>query len=174
MKNLKKYLTFTTIIAIFSFIVLMLFFTPCITLRSASGFSEPDHILSLFKAMFGCTIALPGQNAISDPIKIAPCAGLILAFVFLIIGILLSIAKNKIKLLGFVATAFYITSGILVACAVPLVIASNYGLSQYGTSYKVGYYGWTIAIATLICFSGLCQFIDCVASFAKPKVQEVY
>jgi len=171
MKKLKKYLTFTNIIAIFSFAVLMLFFCPCFTFTNKQGGDTPDHYINLFHATFGTKI--PGIAELAADITLTPCAGLIIAFVFLIIGIGLSIAKNRIKYLGFAASAFYITSGVLIACAVPLIVHSNYGnMSQMYYYFK--YFGWAIAIATLICFAGFCQFIDAVASIAKPKVQEVY
>ncbi len=170
---MKKYLTFTNFIALFAFITLMLFFTPCIQFVGKFD-SKVKVLINLFQASFGTTILNP--SGLVKDVNVYACAGLIIAFVFLVIGILLSIAKNKVKLIGFLASAFYITSGILIACALPLVKNANYESigSVYGTAYRVYYYGWTYAIATLVLLIGVTAFFETIASTAKPKVQEVY
>lgn len=165
---MKKYITFNNFLLVIALGIFFMGFAPCI---KATNIQEDEaFVINLFKATFGGQIS----TIASTPIKLIPCAGLIAAFVCAIIAMVNTILKNKCRYCSLLATPFYLTAGILVACSKLLFVSTNYMVS-IGSFISTFYItGWTIAIACMFCIIGVFSLIDAAVTLAKPKAKEVY
>ena len=168
---MKKYLKLQNIIAALGIVCILLYFCPSFSIYqpSSEGGSSLGTV-NLFIATFGG--AIPNSATYSNA-RLVTCAGLLLAFIFTIVAIAFCVSKIKFKFGSLIACPFFITSGILLFCALPMLRFTNYnrGLSE---SFQLGLYGWSIAIGVIFCVLGVLCLIDTMMTFAKPKVQEVY
>ncbi len=123
---------------------------------------------NLFIATFGGSFSLgyPGGN-----FSFVPCAGLIVAFCLSVVAIILTFLKCKFRLAALFAFPFYIAAGVLVACTIPLVNATNLGVISFTQDYSM--IGGSITVATMWCVLGFFALIDFIAAAAKPKQQPV-
>ncbi len=168
---MKKYVTFTSLLAVLGFAFLMLWFTPAI--QFVSHDDNYKQLLNFFQSAFGTGIAMPG---VEPAVSSFACAGLIVAFIFMIFGIILNFISNKNKLFNLLAGAFYIASGALVLCALAMVNYVNINVEGgIGTMGKfVAYEGFIIAVGTLTIILGSFSLINGITGFVKPKAPEVY
>ncbi|MCQ2793821.1 MAG: hypothetical protein MJ207_00390 [Bacilli bacterium] len=168
---MKKYVTFTSLLAVLGFVFLMLWFTPAV--QFVSHDDSYKQLLNFFQSAFGTGINMPGvQPAVSS----VACAGLIVAFIFMIFGIILNFISNKNKLFNLLAGGFYIASGALVLCALAMVNYVNINVEgRIGTMGEfVAYEGFIIAVGTLTIILGAFSLINGITGFVKPKAPEVY
>ncbi|MCQ2752741.1 MAG: hypothetical protein MJ206_00550 [Bacilli bacterium] len=170
---MKKYVTFTSLLAVLGFVFLMLWFTPAIQFQSGDTGATYKQLLNFFQSAFGTTIAMPGADPVPHSLV---CGGLIVAFIFMIFGIILNFISNKNKLFNLLAGGFYIASGALVLCAVAMVTYVNKNVEGgIGTLGKfVSYEGFIIAVGTLTIILGAFSLINGITGFVKPKAPEVY
>lgn len=169
---MKKYVTFTSLLAVLGFVFLMLWFTPAMQFEShVEGVYK--QLLNFFQCAFGTGIAMPG---VEPAVSSFACGGLIVAFIFMIFGIALNFISNKNKLFNLLAGGFYIASGALVLCAVTMVNYVNVnvegGIGTMGDF--VAYEGFIIAVGTLTIILGAFSLINGITGFVKPKAPEVY
>jgi len=171
---MKKLVTFNNFIFLLAFVMFFLQFAPFIGLQIYLSGDNTTISINFFTAAFGGTVLF--QDGFNDIYRtFLPCAGLIIAFVFEIIALLLTLSKNKIKIGSLIATPFYITAGILLCLAVTLIKDSSVGISIGQPSSLVIYsMGTKFAISIMFIILGCFSAIDAIATFSKPKVQQVY
>lgn len=171
MKSTKNFLSFTSVLAILGFILLMLFFTPCF---NVTNYNETIGQISLFNITFGRYIAISG---VASNFGVQATPGVICAFIFAIIGIVLALAKNRFKLFGFLTFGFYTASGILVLLSRNMAYyASKNAVSgpALGTAGDIFQTGWIYAIGSLLIIIGAFALFDVIANLSRPKQKEVY
>lgn len=162
---MKKLLSFNNLIAVLGAIVILLFLTPCYLIKFADSVQVVN--LNLFQATFGTNLGSV------DAAWIVSCSGLIVAFVFIIVGIVLSIARNFIKGMTLIASPLFITAGILYFCSEGMIRSANYNVG-IGIGRTIYIQGWPVAIGVVLCLIGIFACVDGLMSISKPKQKEVY
>lgn len=161
---MKKLLSFNNLIAVFGVIALLLFLTPCYQVKLNDSIQIN---LNLFQTTFGTNLAP------SDVGWIVSCGGLIVVFVFVIIGIVTAIARNFVKGVTLLGAPLFITAGIIAFASEGMVRSANYN-AGIGIGRTIYMQGWTIAIGVILCLIGVLALIDGLMSISKPKQKEVY
>ncbi|MCQ2792197.1 MAG: hypothetical protein MJ208_01590 [Bacilli bacterium] len=162
---MKKHLTFSNIIAALGIMNILFYFIPAAKITVNGDIY--DTTINLFTASFGGGINFDYGGRI-DSYHLIPCAGLIIAFIFAIIAIILSGLKVKNRLATLLASPFYITAGTLIGCIMPLLSNTNLNTSL-PPQFNFYILGGALTVASIFCILGLFALIDFVGTVAKPK-----
>ena len=169
---MKKLLNFSFIIALLGVVGILLFLCPSV--KIANQF-EGEIQINLFQATFGGAFLI-SSSKIDSMINLNTCPGLIVALIFAIVGVCLSLAKFKCKWVNLLSFPFYLTAGILAAFAAPMVEKAS-KMRSVGTLVKTyENLGGAIAVSVIFCVLAAFALLDFLFSVAKPKPkqQETY
>lgn len=162
---MKKIVTFSNFMVLLGIMTILFYLIPAVTI-AANGEAR-DTAVNLFTATFGGAFTIDLQ-VIKLSYNLQASAGLVVAFVLGLVGILFSIAKVKVKYANLIACPFYLASGILVAFSSQLVFNANANVGIPNTfTYSMA--PGAITVATFFCILGGFALIDFIASVAKPK-----
>lgn len=167
---MKKLLSFSNFVALVGVVTIFIGFAPAAAISNTVGGVNPT--INLFTATFGGSFGMGIGSGASMTFSAYTCAGLVVAFALMILGILCMIAKIKFKIASLIGVPLFLASGILVGCTPLLLDAINIDGRIGITYFRIC--GGAIAVATLLCICGVFALADFIISIAKPKQEQVY
>ena len=162
---MKKFITFSNFMVLLTIMTIFFYFIPAVKI-TARGLDYSTTV-NLFTATFGGSYSIRvSETAYHLHGTVNATPGLIFAFVFSIVAILLTLAKMKVKIATLFALPFYVTSGVLVLCSSVLITTST------PTIYKYANLGGAITVGVFFCILAFLALVDFIATIAKPKQQQ--
>lgn len=165
---MKKIFTFSNLLAVGGLTTLLLCFMPGFEYKTADSVTKT---INIFQAIFGTDVIInPNTGA---TIHTVVCGGLLAAFIFMIVGIVLNIVANKSRLFNFLSGGFYIASGVLMLCGLTMLNYSNYFVLGKASQFAI-HPNYAMAVGIVAIIVGAFCLISGLSSLIKPKQQEVY
>lgn len=162
---MKKVLSLNLFIAIIGAICLVLGFIPAFEIYASDNTLLTN--INLFVATFGG--AVNAADWVSNPINFTLAVGLLLAFIFTIVAILLNLSRYKLKAMSLLAACFYVASAVLLFTGTSLLQAANYNVTMSEASYHFAIMATPIVIGVIECVLGFLSLVDSGIALGKKN-----
>lgn len=162
---MKKVLSLNLFLAVLGAVCVVLGFIPSFDIYSADGGLLTN--VNLFVATFGGS--LTAADWTNNPITFALCVGLLLAFIFTIVAVVLNLLRYKLKAMSLLAACFYVASGVLLFTSISLLQATNYNVTIGPGTYHFAMLATPIVIGVVECVLGFLSLCDSAIALTKKN-----
>lgn len=158
---MKKVLSLNLFLAVLGAVCVVLGFIPSFDIYREGVLLTNTN---LFVATFGGSL-----TGADWTITFVLCVGLLLAFIFTLVAVVLNLLRYKLKAMSLLAACFYVASGVLLFTSISLLQATNYNVTIGPGTYHFAMLATPIVIGVVECVLGFLSLCDSAIALSKKN-----